>query len=73
MVGGREVVAVEVRVKALEVEDVAVGEAVWDLAGGTNPVLARAATAFARSAVIVSLTRLANAVSTGPVQSAGQR
>jgi hypothetical protein len=65
-VGAREVVVVEARA-------LAVGEAAWGVAGGTNPVLARAATAFARSAVIACPTRLDNAVSIGPVQSAGQR
>lgn len=64
---------VGVRARVQGVEDAAVGEAAWDVAGGTNPAPARAATAFARSAAIASLTGLDNAVSTGPVQSAGPR
>jgi hypothetical protein len=68
VVGGGEVVAVEGKARALEVV-----EAAWDAAGETNPVLARAATAFARSAVIACPTRLDSVVSTGSARSAGQR
>jgi hypothetical protein len=66
-VGDGEVVAVEVKARALEVE------AAWDAAGGTSPVLARAVTVFARSVVSACPTRLANAVLTGSARSAGQR
>ncbi|MEJ2596727.1 MAG: hypothetical protein P8Z00_00260 [Anaerolineales bacterium] len=63
-VGDRQAAVVEVKARVL---------AAWDVAGGTNPVPARVVTAFARSAAIASLTRLDNAVWTGPVQSVEPR
>jgi hypothetical protein len=66
-VGEGEAVVVEGKARDLGVE------AVWDAAGGTSLVLARAVTASARSVVSGCPTRLDSAVSTGSARSAGQR